>query len=106
MVSHAYDSEADALYIQLDVGEVARTEDVDTGTLVDVDEAGVALGIEVLHPARPWPLDEILRRYRIEGHTAAMLRAMHPNIGEGDARVSFGSPCQGVSAAGRLQAVA
>ncbi len=71
-----YDMEADALVARLAEGAVARTVEVDSGTLVDVDAAGHVLTIEVLHPARRWPLDEVLDRFPIAPADAAMLRGM------------------------------
>lgn len=99
MVTHTYDYEADALYISLAAGTVARTDEVEPGTLVDVDTAGAAQGIEVLHPARSWPLEKIIGRYRIGSDAAAMLRAMHPNLCDSSRPVSFGAPDQDVSGA-------
>jgi uncharacterized protein YuzE len=100
MVAHTYDCEADALYIELADGSVARTEEIDPGTMVDVDATGRPLGIEVLHPARRWPLGEIIRRYAVSSDAAAMLHAMHPNATNGrSGRLSFGTPYQDVSAA-------
>ncbi len=58
-----YDQSVDALYIRLAGDQpVARSEQIDAGTLVDLDRFGHVLGIEVLHPARDWPLDEIITK--------------------------------------------
>lgn len=61
----SYDTEADALAIFLEVGVVDRTIEVETGTMVDVDAGGRALTIEVLRPARPWPLEDLLSRFEL-----------------------------------------
>lgn len=58
-----YDRDADALYIQVTDALVARTDQIEPGTLVDVDSHGRIRGIEVLRPARLWPVDEIADRY-------------------------------------------
>lgn len=59
MMKLTYDHEDDALYVKLVEGErVSRTEQLDTGTLVDLDRFGRVLGIEVIRPARRWPLEE------------------------------------------------
>ena len=42
------DTEADALYLTLKEGKAARTEELAVGIIIDVDEAGALLGIEVL----------------------------------------------------------
>jgi uncharacterized protein YuzE len=63
-----YSTEADALYIELQSGgAVDRTVEVSPSCLVDLDEAGHPLGIELIHPSRSylalakvvniWPLD-------------------------------------------------
>ncbi len=63
-----YSTEADALYIELESkGSVARTVEVSPSCLVDLDEAGQPLGIELISPSRSylalakvvsiWPLD-------------------------------------------------
>jgi uncharacterized protein YuzE len=71
-----YDNEADALAIRLADGIVDRTVEVEPGTLVDVDAAGSVLVIEVIQPARRWPLDEVLARFEIEDADAAILRGI------------------------------
>lgn len=72
-----YDNDADALDIQLLEGaDVVRTVTVDAGTLVDLDERGRLVSIEVIRPARRWPLDTILAQWAVEDEVAAMLRAL------------------------------
>jgi uncharacterized protein YuzE len=78
VISSSYDVEADALYLQLRKGKVARTEELDDGTLVDVDAHGEPLGVEVIHPARPWPLQELIGRYNITGATKVLLEQFGP----------------------------
>jgi len=80
MISQAYDLDAQALYIKVSDHPVARTAEIDTGTLVDVDAAGDVVGIEVLNFARCWPLTEILDRFHVAPEDAAQLRAYfsHP----------------------------
>ena len=46
----AYDGQADALYYRLSREPVARTLSIGDRVNVDVDEAGEAVGIEVLSP--------------------------------------------------------
>jgi uncharacterized protein YuzE len=61
-----WDTESDALYIRLrDPQSVSRTVQLDAGTLVDLDRSGEAIGIQVIRPARRWPLNEVLRRWSI-----------------------------------------
>ena len=72
-----YDKVADALDIVFrDDDVVARTEEVDRGTIVDLDESGRVIAIEVIRPARRWPLAKILERYPIDDESAEILRAL------------------------------
>lgn len=67
-VNFSYDDTADALYIQVAGSLVARTHQIDAGTMVDVDNFGKVVGIEVLQPARDWPLKEIQSRFKFSQH--------------------------------------
>jgi uncharacterized protein YuzE len=82
MISQSYDLSANALYITVTDHQVARTAEIDTGTLVDVDAAGAIVGIEVLNFDRPWPLTKILGLFTVAPEDADQLRAY------------FGSPIQ------------
>jgi len=75
MISQTYDLDAHALYITVSDHQVARTAEIETGTLVDVDAAGAVVGIEVLNFDRCWPLAEILDRFHVGPEDAAQLRA-------------------------------
>ena len=78
MIELKYDIEADALFIALSEAEWADTQEIEDGTYVYIDVRGEPLGIEVHHPARPWPLEEILARYCISGQAAQELHAYFP----------------------------
>lgn len=43
-----YDPQADAMYIRLRAGEVADSDEIREGVVIDYDAAGQILGIEVL----------------------------------------------------------
>jgi uncharacterized protein YuzE len=73
-VTFRYDHENDVLDIRLADGAVARTEQIDGGTLVDLDMRGHVLAIELIAPGRLWPLDEIMDRYEIADEDEAVLR--------------------------------
>lgn len=75
-----YDAAADALYIKFSSKAVASTVEIDEGTNVDLDASGYDLvGIEVLSPARPWPLHWILGRYDISNEDAVLLMGAYPS---------------------------
>lgn len=88
-----WDPDSDALYVRfLDDDEaVSRTEQLDTGTLVDLDRFGRVLGIEVLRPARSWPLEEVLSKFDIAEVDERALRAMFDRSGL-DRRFPFAKP--------------
>lgn len=71
-----YDTEADALDVSIAAGIVARTEEIASGTLVDLDAHGNLLSIEVLGPGRAWPLEDILDRFPISDEDAELLRSI------------------------------
>jgi uncharacterized protein YuzE len=75
MIRQSYDLDADALYIKLTNRKVARTAEIDEGTLVNLDLDGGIVGIEVLQPARAWPLEEILARFSVSEDDSEQLRA-------------------------------
>jgi uncharacterized protein YuzE len=43
-----YDSDADAMYIELKKSEVDKTKEIDLNTKVDYDDKGNLIGIEIL----------------------------------------------------------
>jgi len=55
----SYDKIADALYIYLRKGKVAKTKKVTSRLLIDVDKRGNVLGIEMLDVSRQIPKKEI-----------------------------------------------
>ena len=73
-----YSETADALYFRLKEG-VAPThgEEIDFGIIVDLDDSGEVVGIEVLGPARDWPLDEIAERFQLGMADHLFLAAYH-----------------------------
>lgn len=71
-----YDQEADALYIRLGTGLVDRTISIETGTLADVDEHGALVGIEVIRPARPLPVETLAERFQLGDDQTQILESM------------------------------
>ena len=47
-----YDPEADALYIRLRAGEVADSDEIREGVVIDYDAEGEVLGIELLSASK------------------------------------------------------
>jgi uncharacterized protein YuzE len=61
-----YDSEVDALYVPVRDGEVARSVVVDPNRVVDLDESGKAVGIEVLAASYGLRLVDLADRFELE----------------------------------------
>jgi len=76
MLRMTYDQDADALYLRFRDGQVARTTQLDSGTLADLDAAGNLIGVEVIRPSRLWPLQEVLERFSLADDDRAMLKAV------------------------------
>lgn len=73
-----WDAEADALYIHVHDGNVARTAELGTNCHADVSMSGELIGIEVLSPGEPWPLAEIITTYGLGEDEAHMLMSAYP----------------------------
>ncbi len=70
VISVDIDQDAGAAYVQLSVGQVARTVEFSEDLNIDLDQHGVVVGIELLDLGRAIPLDDIAERYHI--HTEAL----------------------------------
>jgi uncharacterized protein YuzE len=92
-----YDQRADALYIELKDDSVTDTVRIDRGTLVDLDAQGNLIGVELIRPARPWPLAKILNRFPADPTSARILHLLERATG--DAGIfGYAEPIQLVSA--------
>ncbi len=61
----SYDAEANAAYLSLtEDATVARTIEVTSSVLLDVDSSANPLGLELLFPARQLPLNELQRHVK------------------------------------------
>jgi len=56
-----YDTQADALYIQLQEGKFACNKEVAEGIIFDEGEGGALLGIEILEASTRFSLDDLAR---------------------------------------------
>jgi len=65
VISVEIDQEADAAYVQLSAGQVARTAAFSETINIDLDQHGVVLGIELLDLEESIPLDDIAEQYHI-----------------------------------------
>ena len=76
MIRIDHDLNTNAFYVHVTDLPVTRTEEVDSGTLVDLASDETVVGIEVVEASRPWPLSKILERFSFSESDADMLRAM------------------------------
>ncbi|MEJ5376120.1 MAG: DUF2283 domain-containing protein [bacterium] len=56
-----YDTQADALYIQLSEGEFVRNQEVAEGVILDIGENDALLGIEILEASSRFQLKDLAR---------------------------------------------
>lgn len=76
-MNFTYDKDSDALAINLmEDAAIVRTEQIDSGTLVDLDRSGEVVAIEVIHPARRWPLEEVEAQFNLSEDQLQMLNAL------------------------------
>lgn len=76
---YRYDKQANALYIRIRRGESARQQEFSEDILVDIDENGALLGIEVLDPEAD--LAGLVRHFKLDPHlldVVAKIRQLIP----------------------------
>ena len=56
-----YDTQADALYIQLREGKFAENREVLEGVILDLGEGGILLGIEILEASSRFARSDLAR---------------------------------------------
>ena len=54
-----YDKKADAMYITFRSGEFAKNKKIDDFTLIDLDQEGNILGIELLEVSKRIPIESL-----------------------------------------------
>ena len=54
-----FDEQADALYVRLDESPVVESEEVRPGVVLDLDERGEIVGIEILRAGQRLPRAEL-----------------------------------------------
>ena len=60
-----FDESADALYLRLDDSTIVESEEVQPGIVLDFDERGEVVGIEILRVQERVPLSD-LKRVQVE----------------------------------------
>ncbi|WP_018686357.1 DUF2283 domain-containing protein [Actinokineospora enzanensis] len=72
-ISLEIDQEAGAAYLQFSAAAVARSVEFNDSIVVDLDEHGVTVGIEILDLDASVPLDELVVKYHIRSESLAVL---------------------------------
>lgn len=90
-ISVEVDYNAGAAYIELSDNEIARTVEVNRDIMVDVDEMGVAVGIEVLDLAARVPVTDLCRQFHIHSDVELAVRSVLPSLSGLVATSSFRS---------------
>lgn len=74
------DTATDVCYITLSEQPVVRTEEYSDSILVDLDEFGVAVGIEVLDLDADFPLTDLCRQLHIHSDDEPYLAKLLPTL--------------------------
>lgn len=91
-ISIDVDQSVNAAYIALSTEPVAKTVELSDTVLVDLDEFGVAVGIELLDQHASLPLGELTERYHVRSDVVDLLRELRVS---GESLVSFTSGAEG-----------
>ena len=68
-----YDDEADAVYVYvLEDGTVASSEVIDDGRVIDLDEGGHLIGVEILEASERGGLADLIERFQLESLRAKL----------------------------------
>ena len=74
------DQAVGSAYIALGDAPVARTIEREDGILVDLDEFGVATGIELPDQHMPVPFADLVDRYHVRSDVVDLLRMIRPDV--------------------------
>lgn len=72
---------AEAAYVRLSDNKVSRTRDVTDAVLVDLDEFGVVVGVEVLALEAEIPFGRLVDEFHVHSAAVAALRTIQPTVG-------------------------
>jgi uncharacterized protein YuzE len=75
-MNYTYDAEADALYVSVTAAPIHGQVERADGVIVDVDDAGQAVGFDVMNPDAGWDADGLARDYRLPNADEMMLLAL------------------------------
>jgi uncharacterized protein YuzE len=79
-ISIEVDTTVDAAYVRLSQNPVEHTVKVSDEVLVDLDEHGVAVGIEVLSEAAELPFGRLVTDFHVHSEVVELLRLIRPSV--------------------------
>lgn len=79
-ISIELDTVLHAAYIRLSDHAVVRTVALDDQVMVDLDEFGVAVGVEVLDESAPLPFARLTDEFHVHTDVIGLLRFIRPDI--------------------------
>lgn len=74
------DSTANAAYIKLSDAPIVRTVEFNEEILVDVDQYGVAVGVEVLDEGAALPFAALCDDFHVHSDVIELLRLIRPSV--------------------------
>lgn len=74
------DTALDAAYIRLSDKTITRTVAHNDDINIDLDEFGVAVGVEVLSERAPLPFTELVDKYHVRNNVVELLRLIRPDV--------------------------
>lgn len=81
MIRVEIDHAANASYIQLSDKPISRTRCFNDRVIVDLDDEGVVVGIEVLGLDTPLPLTDLEHCFHIHSSVVNAIQALRPTVG-------------------------
>ena len=75
------DIEADAAYLRMSANPVASTREVTDDVMVDLDEFGMVVGVEMLSVQAEIPFQRLLDEFHVPSMLVEKLRALRPSVG-------------------------
>lgn len=76
ILKYEYDQRAEALYVTVGSGTPVRQVEAADGVIVDLDDAGRPIGIDVMVPGGGWNADALVEMFALDDDTARGLRAL------------------------------
>ena len=73
-MSWTYDVDTQSLYVRVSTRETAGQIEMPDGTVVDIDDAGQVVGVEVIRASAPWDLEAVAERFNLSSDAVEQVR--------------------------------